>query len=203
MHNFTNFVQYFMPRNTETERYNVSSVIFTACKQSLGQGNVFTPVCDSVHGVCLPHCMLGYTPPWQTPPDRHPPWADTPLHRHPLPPLGYYRIWSTSRWYTSYWNAFLFIINNTTIDEISLKTQVCGANKKPPLVHGTTRPDVLQNLILSLVTTVLTNENPANSQILWDLVRFAKIFPFKGRQLCSKIGEQNLRQWTIRTTCSV
>ena len=42
---------------------------------NVGQGNVFTPVCHSVIvGGCSPQCMLGYTPPGQTPP-----WADTPL----------------------------------------------------------------------------------------------------------------------------
>ena len=46
----------------------------------LGQGNVFTGVCDSVHGRgCLPQCMLGY----HTPGSRHPPGADTPWSRHP------------------------------------------------------------------------------------------------------------------------
>ena len=52
----------------------------------LGQGYVFTGVCDSVNRRgCLPQCMLGYTPSWS----RHPPGADTPEHtpprsRHPL-----------------------------------------------------------------------------------------------------------------------
>ena len=49
----------------------------------LGQGNVFTGVCDSVHrgAGCLPQCMLGYHPPprEQTPS----PGADTPQSRHP------------------------------------------------------------------------------------------------------------------------
>ena len=38
------------------------------------EGYVFTPVCHSVHGGCLPQCMLGYTPRQeQTPPgSRHP-----------------------------------------------------------------------------------------------------------------------------------
>ena len=58
----------------------------------LGQGNVFTGVCDSVHregGGCLPQCMLGYhppglDPPWdQTPWNRHPPWDHTPQTRPP------------------------------------------------------------------------------------------------------------------------
>ena len=40
------------------------SLIFTARKRSLGQGNIFTPVCHSVHGgggVCLSAC-------WDMPP---------------------------------------------------------------------------------------------------------------------------------------
>ena len=51
--------------------------VITARKQSLGQGNVFTPIRQSFcsqGGVYL--CMLGYTPPSQ---------PDTPLGR---PPLG-------------------------------------------------------------------------------------------------------------------
>ena len=52
--------------------------IFTARKRSLGQGNMFAPVCHSVHMGGLSHCMLGYTPPQdqrQAPPvtgGRHP-----------------------------------------------------------------------------------------------------------------------------------
>ena len=43
----------------------------------LGQGNIFTGVCDSVHRGGLPQCMLGY----HTPRTRHPPpdQAGTPL----------------------------------------------------------------------------------------------------------------------------
>ena len=61
----------------------------------LGQGFVFTGVCDSVHrGGCLPQCMVGYhtppgadTPQKQTPPrEQTPPRADTPpWSRHPPP----------------------------------------------------------------------------------------------------------------------
>ena len=60
---------------------------------------VFSQACvnKSVHSACwdaLPmECMLGYTPPGQTPLR-----ADTP------PPSGH-----CSRWYASYWNAFLFL----------------------------------------------------------------------------------------------
>ena len=60
---------------------------------SLFTGNIFTPVCHSVHrgGGVLPQCMLGYppgsdttTPPWtrQTPPIRHHP----PRTRQTTPP---------------------------------------------------------------------------------------------------------------------
>ena len=58
----------------------------------LRKGNVFTPVSYSVHRAgCLPQCMLGYTPPADTPQGR-PPAAD-----------GH-----CSGRYASYWNAFLF-----------------------------------------------------------------------------------------------
>ena len=61
----------------------------------LGQGYIFTGVCDSVHRGGLPQCMLGYhplgadTPPEQAHPprSRHPPRAGTPPgSRHPHPP---------------------------------------------------------------------------------------------------------------------
>ena len=103
----------------------------------LGQGNVFTGVCDSVHGGgCLlwgvwswggiPACTeadthppLGSdTPPWSrhSPGEQTPPWeqtlprgADTPLGADPPPPReADARIRSMSGRYASYWNAFLF-----------------------------------------------------------------------------------------------
>ena len=51
----------------------------------LGQGYVFTHVCDSVHRGGLPHCMLGYPPRADTPWDQVPPGADSPppQSRHP------------------------------------------------------------------------------------------------------------------------
>ena len=64
-------------------------------QRSCGQGNIFTPVCHSVHRGGLPQCMLGYppgsdsTPPDQadTPQTRHPPdQADPPWTRHHHPP---------------------------------------------------------------------------------------------------------------------
>ena len=42
-------------------------LIFTTGKRSLGQGNVFTPVCHSVHmGLCIPACNGADTPPLDT-----------------------------------------------------------------------------------------------------------------------------------------
>ena len=51
--------------------------IFTAHKRSLGQGNIFSSVCQEFcsQGGGLPQCMLGYHPPWKQAPSqsRHPP----------------------------------------------------------------------------------------------------------------------------------
>ena len=64
--------------------------IITDRKRSLGQGNIFAPVCHSVHRV-------GST------------WAGTP--RAGTPPLTVHAgLRSTSERYASYWNAFLLII---------------------------------------------------------------------------------------------
>ena len=70
--------------------------VFLPAATKLGQGNVFTGVCDSVHrGGCLPQCMLGYHP--------------APLQQswHPPPQEADCGIQSTSGRYASYWNAFL------------------------------------------------------------------------------------------------
>ena len=45
----------------------------------LGQGYIFTGVCDSVHRGGLPQCILGYHPP-----DQAPPWEQTPPGADPL-----------------------------------------------------------------------------------------------------------------------
>ena len=62
------------------------------------------PQADTTPGQTSP---LGRHP-QQTPPIDNPfqaeiPWADTPRQRTPPPPSGH-----CSRWYASYWNAFLF-----------------------------------------------------------------------------------------------
>ena len=65
--------------NRKSTRAKVSS--FTACKRSLGQGNIFAPVCHSVRrGVCLSACWdttnpPGRRPPRRRPPGRRPPWS--------------------------------------------------------------------------------------------------------------------------------
>ena len=58
--------------------------LITTRKWSLRQGNIFTPVCHSVHRGGLPQCMMGYhtTPPNQAPP----PGPGTPRTRHHQPP---------------------------------------------------------------------------------------------------------------------
>ena len=52
----------------------------------LGQGYVFTGVCDSVNRGGVPHTPPGADPPEQTPREQTPPRADTPPgSRHPPP----------------------------------------------------------------------------------------------------------------------
>ena len=75
--------------------------IFTARKRSLGQGNIFAPVCHSVHkGVCLSAC-------WDTLP--HPLVADPllvadppPGSRHPSLRSACWELLATSRRYVFY-----------------------------------------------------------------------------------------------------
>ena len=103
--------------------------------RKLRQGNVFTPVCHSVHTHPLPP---GQTPPGQT----HPPWADTsPLGRH-ITPGQTHHLWavhagtqSTSGWYASYWNAFSFCIY-VCISSCTMETS-CEAYKYNVTDEGT------------------------------------------------------------------
>ena len=84
----------------------------TARKRSLGQGNVFTPVCDSVHrGVCIPICNGADTPQADTTPcpDRHS-WPDTtslPRHTPSHPRI----LRDTVNKRASYWNAYLLKVH--------------------------------------------------------------------------------------------
>ena len=96
-------------------------------QRSCGQGNIFAPVCHSVHGGGLPQCMLGCHPPGSrdaTPGSRHP---HPPRSRHPpeqtppaadTPPEADSGIRSMSGRYVSYWNAFLsclFLLTSWTV----------------------------------------------------------------------------------------
>ena len=96
-------------------------------KRSFGQGNIFTPVCHSVHGGggwgVVPD---QHNPPsWdQTPPrDQTPPGPDPP---EPDPPPGTADsgIRSTIGRYASYWNAFSF-----TLFLDNLRTQISSLPK--------------------------------------------------------------------------
>ena len=105
--------------------------LFLLAATKLGQDNVFTSVCDSVHrdgsssvhaGIPPPQeqtpapgadTPLGPDPPEQTPRDQTPPQADIALgadpgSRHPPREADSGIIRSTSGRYASYWNAFLF-----------------------------------------------------------------------------------------------
>ena len=82
-------------------------------QQELRKGNVFTPVCDSVH---KRRVVWADTPQADTPSPsgQTPPWADTPQAD---PTLGQTPTWADfpqdghcSGRYASYWNAFLLIM---------------------------------------------------------------------------------------------
>ena len=107
--------------------------LFLPAATKLGQGNVFTGVCDSVNrgGVCLSACWWDTTtttthprirpPPLEQispleqtpPPEQTPPGLDRPEQTPPdqTPPReADSRIQSPSGRYTYYWNAFLLKI---------------------------------------------------------------------------------------------
>ena len=71
--------------------YYIVHMVYLLAATKLGQGNVFTGICDSVHrGGCLPQCMLGYQPPPRSrPPTTRPP----PPGAEPPPPGS--RLWHT------------------------------------------------------------------------------------------------------------
>ena len=96
-------------------------------QRSCGQGNIFTPVCHSVHrgGFCL-SARWDTTPPHpgaDTPPGPDPPGADTPREADSS-------IRSTSGRYASYWNAFLLSTVNKlfVVDVMHVCTSVCAWN---------------------------------------------------------------------------
>ena len=87
----------------------------------LGQGNVFTGVCDSVNrGSASVHAGIADPPEAGTPPGSRPPGsrhlpptgtprADTPHSIHTPRHRAYWEIRSTRGRYASYWNAILLV----------------------------------------------------------------------------------------------
>ena len=75
----TSCAAHVCPLTFNTQNINQLDSIFLPPATKLGQGYVFTGVCDSVNRGCLPQCMLGYTPPGS----RHPRGADPHQSRHP------------------------------------------------------------------------------------------------------------------------
>ena len=115
------FSAFFFSHTTGRTRMEFCQVIFYYRPQgSCGQGNIFTPVCHSVHrGVCLSVCwdttLLPRRPPCQgetpcqgDPLPRRPPAKETPQEAN-TPPEADSGIQSMSGQYASYWNAFLLI----------------------------------------------------------------------------------------------
>ena len=122
-------------------RVNCTETIFTARKRSFGQGNVFTPVYDSVHrrGVCPIAC------------GDPPPLGQTcPLDRH-LPPFGHYRIRSTSGRYTSYWNALVLTIRAFVHLENDLAT---GYSKLPRCHNSDIKSDKVVRSVKNMKQTI-------------------------------------------------
>ena len=109
---------------------SIPFLFVTTRKRSLGQGNIFTSVCHSVHrAVCLPckyptmHAPLPCMPccyacPLPCMPHCHacplpcmPPYHACPPATHvPSAMQAPHDMWSVSGWYTSYWNAFLLLL---------------------------------------------------------------------------------------------
>ena len=75
----TSCAAHVCPLTFNTQNINQLDSIFLPPATKLGQGYVFTGVCDSLNRGCLPQCMLGYTPPGS----RHPPQEQTPHQSRP------------------------------------------------------------------------------------------------------------------------
>ena len=83
-------------------------LIITARWRTLGQGNVFTGVCLSTGGrVGFPACITGHMTRGVCIQGAFASVGGGGVGQA-SPPIGYYGIPSTSGWYASYWNAFLY-----------------------------------------------------------------------------------------------
>ena len=116
----------------DVKMYKIDTSIFTTCKWSLGQVNVFTPVCQSFcsqgEGVLWCHSLLSTAPPLNStttsrqhqlprqhpsPGQHHPQTAPpqdstTPLDSTTPGQLPSHPFPVNKWWYASYWKAFLF-----------------------------------------------------------------------------------------------
>ena len=106
---------------------NSPMFVYYRPQRSCGQGNIFAPVCHSVHGGGVsveqtpqsrPPSGSRHTPRADPPEQTTPPWEQThtppeqtppPEQTRPPPREAVSGIQSTSGRYASYWNAFLFV----------------------------------------------------------------------------------------------
>ena len=100
--------------------------LFLLPATKLGQGYIFTGICDSVHrGVCLSACWDTTPPARQIPllarrspqQGRPPPGKETPLARQPPPPMQCMLGDTVNKQvqYASYWNAIFVIRSNCNL----------------------------------------------------------------------------------------
>ena len=105
---------------------NSVQFFITARKRSLGQGNIFAPVCHSVQGG-----VPGQVPPGTryTPGDQvhtpsgpgTPPQDQVPARQvHPLRSSACWEIRATSGRYASYWNAILYFLSDRSDSTLNL-----------------------------------------------------------------------------------
>ena len=90
---------------------DTNSTPFLPPAKEVCEGYVFTGVCLSTVGGCLPHCMLGSTLPRSRHPARstHPSQEHTPPRSIHPPCSACWQIRATSGRYASYWNAYLLM----------------------------------------------------------------------------------------------
>ena len=120
---------------------------------------MFSQACvkNSVQRGCLPQCMLGYTPP-----GRHP-LGETPPGEHPLRQT-LLRDGHCSRWYASYWNAFLLNVkiwnrNRTRLKiPIIIRMMMALATTRQMIVLVTTRQMIVLVTTRQMIVLVTTRQ---------------------------------------------
>ena len=128
---FISFLSYLLEYVSGATVCLCHQYLVTVRKRSLGQGNIFAPVCHSVHrGGTWAGTPLGRytsradTPPWAGTPWQVPPKQVTPpagklpgqvrpgryIPQAGTPPTVHAGLRSTSGRYASYWNVFLVLV---------------------------------------------------------------------------------------------